>query len=246
MSWFSKYIVRPVVTLHRAPDRMLKKAFKGDIKGALSVAASPFAEKQETRDRLLRRKTGAVVGAVGGFITGGPAGAVAGGIAGGLRASKGHGQIKDAAGSFIIGAGLGVAAGGAAGALGAPQYGGMAGGWGANLTSGGAANALDPVTGEFTSSYQGATGGGSSWGTASKVLSTTGKALPIIQAVGGAMQPKPVYESYSPPPVESFFSPAEPAYPYSMNYAEPSTAPAQGNSWAVPAFAVLGLFLLTR
>lgn len=217
MSWFSK-AVKPVVNVFRAPDRIISKTLKGDIKGALSVAVYPIAGSQATRDRVLRRSAGAAAGAVGGFITGGPAGAVVGATIGGLRASKGHGKIKDAAGSFALGAGSGIFAGGITGALGAPQYGGIAGQWGESLTA----------------------TGGTIWGPVGKTAGTIGKTagavLPFLNASG-----QPQSEEV---PMGWPYASYVPNHPLSSEYVPQGNVATSGSASNMPLLIGLGALIL--
>lgn len=240
MSWFSK-AVKPVVNVFRAPDRILHKTLKGDIKGALSVAVYPIAGSQATRDRVLRRSAGAAAGAAGGFLTGGPAGAVTGGIIGGLRASEGRGKIKDAVGSFALGAGSGLLAGGAAGALGAPEYGGYAGKWGASLTA--SSSPFDPVTGEFTEKYLSSTGGGSSlWGSVAKTAGTIGKtALGVSPILSSLQAGQPVSEEV---PMNWPFASYVPNHPLSSEYVPQGDVAASGSGSNMPLLIGLGALIL--
>lgn len=240
MSWFSKAI-KPVVNVIRAPDRIIHKTLKGDLKGALSVAVYPIAGSQATRDRVLRRTAGAAAGAAGGFITGGPAGAIAGGITGGLRASKGHGKLKDAAGSFALSLGTGAVAGGAAGALGKPAWGGWAGKLGASWAA--PKSPFDPVTGEFTEKYLSSTGGGKSFlGSAVKTAGAVSKTAAGLGPAMSALKPAQPYEEAPVAFPFDSYAPQE-EHPISSQYVPQNAGAARGSSSGMLVLLGLGALI---
>lgn len=241
MSWLSKIVPKPVKNFVRAPDRITKSVLSGDIKKAASIFVSPYASSQATRDRTLRRAGGVITGAVAGFVTGGPAGAVAGGVIGGVRAKKGKGQLKDYLKTAAISVAAGGVVGGVTGALGFPQYGGMAGNWGASLNAP-AQSPFDPVTGEYTSNYLSSTGGGGSsfpWISVGKTAAGLSSVLPMLQPG----QPLPLTEEA---PMDFPFAPyiRNESHPLSTQYVPQSSAASNGASSDVPLLIGLGAILL--